>query len=127
VDIALAIVRHPRTDALLIARRNDDAHMGGLWEFPGGKCLAGEPPARCAVREMREETGLDVEIVEAWPAFSYAYPERTVTLHPFLCRARAADALPLASREVRWALPSALDSYSFPPANAPLLARLRGG
>lgn len=100
--------------------------MGGLWEFPGGKCLAGEAPAACAVREAQEETGLAVRVLEAWPAISHVYPERTVTLHPFLCRALAADALPLAGSEVRWALPTALDEYEFPPANAPLLARLRG-
>jgi len=127
MDIALAVIRHPRTDAVLIARRKDDAHLGGLWEFPGGKCLAGEAPADCAVRETLEETGLAVFILEAWPIIPYAYPERLVTLHPFLCRARAAEALPLASREVRWALPSALGEYAFPPANAPLLARLRAG
>ncbi len=124
MDIALAIIRHPHTEAILIARRKDSVHLGGLWEFPGGKCLAGEAPAECAVREALEETGLDIEIVEAWPVFSYAYPERTVTLYPFLCRAQTENALPLASREVRWALPSALNEHAFPPANAWFIARL---
>lgn len=126
MDIGLAIIRHPRTEAILIARRKDSAHMGGLWEFPGGKCLPGEAPAACAVRETLEETSLAVAVLEAWPVISHAYPDRTVRLHPFLCRASADDALPFASREVCWVLPSALHAYAFPPANAPLLARLRG-
>lgn len=125
VDIALAIIRHPHTEAILIARRMDDTHMGGLWEFPGGKCRHAEAPDACAVRETREETGLAVVVLEAWPAITHAYPERTVTLHPFLCRAQTGDALPLASREVRWVLPSALPQYEFPSANAALVARLR--
>lgn len=126
MDIGLAIIRHPRTEAILIARRKDGAHMGGLWEFPGGKCLPGEAPAACAVRETLEETSLAVTVLEAWPVISHAYPDRTVRLHPFLCRAQTEDAVPLAGREVRWVLPSALYAYAFPPANAPLLARLRG-
>jgi len=126
MDIALALVCHPLTDAVLIARRPDNAHQGGLWEFPGGKCLPGETPERCAVRETWEETGLAVFVLETWPVIAHAYPDRAVTLHPLLCRARTADALPLASVEICWVAPSALDSYAFPPANAPLIARLRG-
>jgi 8-oxo-dGTP diphosphatase len=34
-----------------------------LWTFPGGRIEPGEPPDRAAVREAREEVGLDVEIV----------------------------------------------------------------
>lgn len=30
-----------------------------LWEIPAGKLDAGEPPEACAVRELREETGID--------------------------------------------------------------------
>lgn len=127
MDIALALIRHPHREAVLIARRRLDTHMGGLWEFPGGKCLAGEAPAACAVREAQEETGLAVQLLEAWPAIFYVYPERAVTLHPFLCRAQTDTALPLASVEMRWVLPSALGEYEFPPANTLLITRLRGG
>lgn len=109
----------------MIARRSDAAHMGGLWEFPGGKCLPGEAPGACAVRETHEETGLAVAVLEAWPPISHVYPDRMVVLHPFLCRAQGDKALPLASGEVRWVLVSALGEYPFPPANASLLARLR--
>ncbi len=126
MEIALAIIRHPHTDAILIAQRRDDTHLGGLWEFPGGKCLAGEAPADCAVRETWEETRLAVTVLEAWPAISFVYPDRTVTLHPFLCRAQTSTPRPLASREVRWVPVSALRAYDFPPANAPLIARLQG-
>ncbi len=125
MNIALAIILHPTNNGtVLIAQRKDDAHQGGRWEFPGGKCDTGEAPADCAVRETREETGLDAEILEAWPAITHEYPDRTVTLYPFLCQARTADARPLGSRQVVWVLASDLGGYAFPEANAPLLARL---
>ena len=124
MDIAIAIILHPTDGTVLIAQRKDDAHQGGRWEFPGGKCETGEAPADCAVRETREETGLDVGVLEAWPVITHEYPDRTVTLHPFLCWARTADACPLESRQTVWVLVSDLGDYAFPEANAPLLAHL---
>lgn len=124
VDIALALILHPTDHAVLIAERKPDAHLANLWEFPGGKCLPGEASADCARRETREETGLEVQVLEAWPPITHAYSERTVTLHPFLCRALTAEARPLGSRQIVWASLDTLGDYPFPEANAPLLARL---
>ncbi len=125
LEIALAIIRHPTEERYLIALRRHDAHLPDLWEFPGGKRLSGERLEDCAVREAREETGLTVTVAEAWPPIPHQYPDRSVVLHPFLCRADNADARPLANRRVVWAAPGELDRYLFPAANAPLLARLR--
>ncbi len=125
MTIALALILHPTDGTVLIAQRQDDAHLANLWEFPGGKCLPDETLEQCAVREAWEETGLEVQILEAWPPITHVYPERTVTLHPFLCRANSADARPLGSRCIVWAKPSELSGYAFPPANVPLLERLR--
>ena len=125
MTIALALILHPYSGTILIAQRKEDAHQGNLWEFPGGKCFDGEAPAACAVRETREETGLDVTVLEAWPEITHAYPNRTVTLHPFLCRALSADAQPRGSKRIAWVTPAQLLDYPFPAANAPLLACLQ--
>ena len=49
-----------RGDEVLLHRRVKDPNKG-LWVAPGGKLEPDESPTECAVREMREETGLDVE------------------------------------------------------------------
>ena len=123
--IALALILHPYNGTLLIAQRKENAHQGNLWEFPGGKCFSGETSVDCAVRETREETGLEVSVLEAWPEITHAYPDRTVTLHPFLCQALSADARPRESKRVLWVTPAKLSDYPFPAANAALLARLQ--
>ena len=47
--------------AILLVQRGSDPGRG-LWAVPGGKVRRGEPMKEAARREVREETGLDVEI-----------------------------------------------------------------
>ncbi|MDX1590747.1 MAG: A/G-specific adenine glycosylase, partial [Balneolaceae bacterium] len=49
---------------LLIALRPEDAMLGGLWEFPGGKNEKGESLDKTVSRELREELGIEVEVHE---------------------------------------------------------------
>ena len=49
-----------RPTRLLAARRSGPPALAGGWEFPGGKVEPGEAPADAAVREAREELGVDV-------------------------------------------------------------------
>ena len=47
---------------LLIRRSKDNKNFTGKWEWPGGKVDPGEDFAVAAIREAKEETGLDVEL-----------------------------------------------------------------
>jgi protein-S-isoprenylcysteine O-methyltransferase Ste14/ADP-ribose pyrophosphatase YjhB (NUDIX family) len=49
-----------RDERVLLVRRNTEPNRG-LWVAPGGKLEHGESPVECAVREMREETGLAID------------------------------------------------------------------
>lgn len=124
LTIAVAMILHPTDGTVLISKRRAGTHLANLWEFPGGKCHPGETPEACVIRETAEETGLAVTVLEVWPPLTYTYPERTVTLHPFLCRAQSGAARPLGSNAIGWVLPADLGEYQFPEANTPLLARL---
>ena len=58
IHVAVAVV--VRDGRVLIARRPDHVHQGGLLEFPGGKVEPGETVQAALVREIAEETGLRV-------------------------------------------------------------------
>lgn len=55
-----------------------------LWNLPGGTMEAGESPWECVIREVREETGLEVEIVRL--AGIYNKPEKNELVFSFVCR-----------------------------------------
>ena len=58
------IVRHTDGEYLLM-QRDSRKHYGGMWEATaGGSALQGESPLDCAIRELREETGIRAEQLE---------------------------------------------------------------
>ncbi len=57
---AAVIVTRP-DGAILLGRRAIEPQCD-LWDLPGGFCHPNETPADCAVRELREETGCDIQI-----------------------------------------------------------------
>jgi len=117
--IAVGIVWHG--GRILIGRRPPHVPLGGYWEFPGGKVLPGETPAECVVREVREETGLTVEVLGELVRLTHDYPDFSIDLTALTCRALTADAQPLGCDEVRWVEPDELAAYTFPPANRAIL------
>src|SRR5260370_34099239 len=62
---ASVIVRNSRGDLLLLLRPDS-----GRWTIPTGGLKKGETLTECAVREGREETGLEIEIVGLVGGFS---------------------------------------------------------
>lgn len=122
VRVAVAIVR--RGARWLVARRRDDAHLGGLWEFPGGKCEPGEAPEQTALRELHEECGVTARVDRALPELRCDYPERTVHLTPVICRWISGEPKPLDSQECRWATLAELRRLDMPAANAEIIREM---
>lgn len=60
--VEVYVIRHNAGDwRVLVLQRSPDASRPGSWELVYGKIDAGERPERAAVRELREETGLEVQ------------------------------------------------------------------
>ncbi len=120
--ISIALVWHE--GRLLIARRKAEAHQGLKWEFPGGKVEVTETAEAAVLREVLEETGLSVSSLGERRRIRHDYPERSVELVVFDCRAEHSNARALASEVVRWVEPAELSRYEFPAANRDLIAEL---
>lgn len=86
-DVVVSAAVIERDDAFLLTRRAVDTHLGGRWEFPGGKAEAGETLDATLVREIREELGCGVEVGPLLLTTRHAYPDVHVELHFFSRRA----------------------------------------
>ncbi len=77
VDVAIGVLVEERDGytCVLIARRKQDAVLGGYWELPGGKIERGEHPAQCLVREYEEELGITVETTRELPLITFKYDQ----------------------------------------------------
>lgn len=123
IEVSAGLIFH--AGKLLITQRHADSHLGGLWEFPGGKREAGESFEQCLARELYEELGIHVEVGRRFDAVTHAYPEKTVHLEFFVCRMTAGEPKPLGCAALRWIGPADLDGIAFPPADARLIHRLK--
>ncbi len=120
IAIAVAIVQ--RGQEVLIGRRNPGAVLGGLWEFPGGKILAGESEEEAACRECWEETGLRIRMLESLGIVEHDYGHGRVRLFFFLAETLDPGQEPV--EPFRWVARSDLGRYSFPAANAAIVEKV---
>src|SRR5271155_1815802 len=117
VQVAVALIFDAGNQSFLIGQRTDKQPFGGYWEFPGGKCDPGETPEECLVREVREETGIEVDILRARPPIDHTYTHAAVRIYPFICRHKVGKPQALSTSELRWIRTEELVHYRFPPAN----------
>ena len=108
---------------ILLTRRQAGVHLEGLWEFPGGKCEAGESLADCMTRELREELAIDAIVGDEVFTTSHDYPDRRVELHFLRCQITGVP-VPQLGQEMRWVARSHLRSFDFPPADSELITIL---
>ena len=119
-----------RDGAFLVTHRLAGTHLAGSWEFPGGKCDAGESLEACLRRELREELAADAEVGTEIHTTTHDYPDRRIELHFVSCRLLTEPSAVL-GQEMRWVARADLDNLEFPPADAELVRMLvsnrRGG
>ncbi|MFD8461546.1 NUDIX hydrolase [Streptomyces antimycoticus] len=120
VPAASAVVVDDAGRILLQRRRDND-----MWALPGGVMQIGESLPDCAIRETREETGVDVEIVGIVgtytnPRHVFAYDDGEVRQEFSVCFV----ARPVAGRlvvseestDVRWFEPAEVDALPMVPS-----------
>src|ERR1700722_17536534 len=114
-----------RDGRVLITQRRAGDHLGGLWEFPGGKRHQGESYEDCLRRELMEELGIEVEVGQRFAAVTHDYPEKSVHLEFFLCRWLRLEPRAIGVADFAWVEREQLANYSFPAADEKLLEKLK--
>ena len=106
---------------ILAGLRPMGKHLGGLWEFPGGKVECGESPESALVRELREELAVDIEVGSPLGPVIWNYNERMIRLRPYYCRILAGEPQALEHEQLYWCPPQDFNMLSWAAADVPIL------
>lgn len=128
LEIVAGIIR--REDGkLLITKRAEGDHLGGVWEFPGGKVEPGESPQAALARELEEEVGIQaiVDPDKLYREIEHSYPDRELRLLFYTVTDFSGEPDTLEVADLRWIEPRELCEYEFPPADQQLIQDLADG
>lgn len=114
-----------REGKVLLAKRPSKGLLGGMWEFPGGKVEEGETLEVCLGREIREETGAEIRVGEAFGIYRHAYTHFSITLHAFFCELIAGEPRAIEATELAWVKPMELNNYPMGKVDRQIARRLQ--
>lgn len=124
IHVAAAVIR-AADGRILIARRADDQHQGGLWEFPGGKLEPGETAQAALARELEEELGIRPIVARPLIQVHHDYPDKQVLLDVWEVSAFVGEPHGAEGQPLTWVGSRQLAEYQFPAANQPIVAAAR--
>jgi 8-oxo-dGTP diphosphatase len=113
-----------REGKVLAAQRGERMDLPGSWEFPGGKVEPAEDPQTCLIREIKEELSIDIEIHEEWSSFEHHYPEKIISLIPFVASWKSGQIQLLEHEQIIWLGKNELFSVDWAPADVPIVHEL---
>jgi len=136
--VHVAVVVLVKNNRVLIAKRAQEAHQGGLWEFPGGKVEPDESVEGACVREIQEELGINITHSRPLIKILYQYSDINVLLETRLCTQfygidyqvdevdlqLGESQVGLEGQRVKWVKINHLDNYHFPAANKAIVEAL---
>jgi len=71
---------------LVLKRESEDVQSPGIWEIPGGRIKPKEHPVKGLKREVKEETGIDIDVLHSLNVRHFTRSDnQTITMLVFLC------------------------------------------
>lgn len=124
VHVAVGVLKSSE-GKILLSKRAEHLHQGGLWEFPGGKVEQGEAVFDALVREFQEEVNVTIQQAEPLLTISHDYGDKQVLLDVWLSSEFIGEANSNENQLIEWVLVEDLDRYEFPQANKAIITELK--
>lgn len=87
---------------IVVTKYNEPNKKAGYYEIPGGKIEEGETPEQTAIREMYEETGMDVKNLKNKGNLTIEYPDRKFEFIVFLVNKYVGEPLQFEENTSEW-------------------------
>jgi 8-oxo-dGTP diphosphatase len=123
IEVSCAVIMDG--DLVLVTQRSELMPHPLKWEFPGGKLLPGETPEATIIREIREEIGVEISVIQLLPSVKHIYSDAAIKLIPFVCSIRLGKIHLSEHRTHRWVHRSELEELDWLEADVEVLALLK--
>jgi 8-oxo-dGTP diphosphatase len=123
IDVVCGVIENA-AGGFLACLRPQGKHLGGLWEFPGGKVEGAESPEAALVRELMEELGVLVEVDRPLAPVVWKYDRATIRLLPFHCVIVGGQLAAHEHEELLWCAPEEFSKLHWAAADLPILAEI---
>lgn len=124
VHVAVGVISDG-ADRILISRRADHLHQGGLWEFPGGKVEPDETVEQALHRELFEELAIEITEQQRFLTIEHDYSDKAVLLDVWWISAFEGEPQGREGQPLHWVKISALQEYEFPAANQAIITAIK--
>lgn len=124
IHVVAAVIYSADKKQILVAKRPDHLHQGGLWEFPGGKVQPGEQPLDALARELFEELAITLTSAAPFMQVRHRYPDKAVLLDVWQVWQFTGVPHGNEGQQITWMPLATLGQLQFPAANLPILEAL---
>ena len=115
VRVPCAVIEH--NGKVLAGQRSAFLSFPLKWEFPGGKQEKGETDEETLAREIMEELGVEIEIIQKLPVTTKDQGWREIILVPFVCNLITQDMTLTEHEQIMWLEPDDLQSLDWTEAD----------
>ncbi len=109
---------------ILVTKRHSDKHLGGLWEFPGGKLETNESRFEGLKREIKEEVNFDLDAAQPLKCLTHDYGDVLIKLDVWYTKSTNPIVNPNENQQMKWVSYQELQNLSMPEADKPIIKAL---
>ena len=122
INVAAAIII--KNNKYFIAKRNKNKHLGGFYEFPGGKQNINETLEETVIREIKEELDVYVCVGNKLGEEHYKDEKINVHLHYFFCTIISGDIVLKEHEDSAWVSKEEFKNYEFAEGDKDIISLL---
>ena len=123
-DVVVGVIK--KEDKFIISKRKLTGLLAGLWELPGGKKHHIESNEECLKREVKEELGISIRVIEKFGKIQHHYSHFKINLIGYYCIHKHGIAQPISSDKIKWITYKEIDKYAFPQSTIKLFSLMKG-
>ena len=122
INVAAAVLK--KNNKYFIAKRNKDKHLGGYYEFPGGKQDDNETLEETVIREIKEELNVDITVDSKLGEEHYIDKKINVNLNYFFCTIIKGNITLKEHEEAAWVSKEEFNNYNFAEGDKDIISLL---